>query len=87
MTPTLSYIVVALYDSNMRGVRPANSGATADLSSDDNVRLLIDSFDDRASAFVFATNPNGTLWVRSSRAVDEPERKLGTASGRRLFTR
>src|SRR5437899_8262093 len=29
----------------------------ADLSSDDNVRLLIDSFDDRRSGFVFGNNP------------------------------
>src|SRR4029079_5144246 len=34
----------------------------ADLSVDDNVRLLIDSFHDRRSGFVFATNPNGAMW-------------------------
>ena len=56
------YIVVRCYDSNMRSVRASQLRRDADLSSDDNVQLLIDSFDDRRSAFVFATNPNGALW-------------------------
>src|SRR6266702_919972 len=34
----------------------------ADLSSDDNIQLLIDSFHDRRGAFVFGTNPNGARW-------------------------
>src|SRR5437899_10455247 len=53
------YIVVRCYDSNMRSVRASQLRRDADLSSDDNVRLLIDSFDDRRSAFVSGTNPNG----------------------------
>jgi len=80
------YIVVRCYDSNMRGVRASQLRRDADLSSDDNVRLLIDSFDDRRSAFVFATNPNGTLWDAHSRAR-RPERKLERHLGRRRFTR
>jgi len=56
------YIVVRCDDSNMRGVRASQLRRDADLSSDDNVRLLIDSFDDRRSAFVFGTNPNGAMW-------------------------
>src|SRR3989454_7465112 len=45
-------IAVRCDDSNMRGVRASQLRRDADLSSDDNVRLLIDSFDDRRSAFV-----------------------------------
>src|SRR5258706_14329364 len=56
------FIVVRCYDSNMRGVRASQLRRDADLSSDDNIRLLIDSFNDRRSAFVFATNPNGAMW-------------------------
>src|SRR5947208_16792062 len=50
------YIAVRCSDSNMRGLRSSQLRRDADLSSDDNLRLLIDSFDDRRSAFVFATN-------------------------------
>src|SRR5713101_5207575 len=50
------YIAVRCDDSNIRGVRARQLRRDADFSSDDNVRLLIDSFDDRRSAFVFATN-------------------------------
>ncbi len=65
------YIVVRCNDSNMRGVRASQLRRDADLSSDDNVRLLIDSFDDRRSAFVFATNPNGALWDAQFSGVDD----------------
>src|SRR5437899_1713887 len=65
------YIVVRCYDSSMRSVRASQLRRDADLSSDDNVRLLIDSFDDRRSAFVFATNPNGTLWDAQFSGVDD----------------
>src|SRR5437899_2137286 len=65
------YIVVRCYDSDMRGVRASQLRRDADLSSDDNVRLLIDSFDDRRSAFVFATNPNGALWDAQFSGVDD----------------
>src|SRR3989475_6049139 len=65
------YIVVRCYDSNMRGVRASQLRRDADPSSDDNIRLLIDSFDDRRSAFVFATNPNGALWDAQFTGVDD----------------
>src|SRR5436190_13621040 len=65
------YIVVRCYDSNMRSVRASQLRRDADLSSDDNVRLLIDSLDDRRSAFVFATNPNGALWDAQFSGVDD----------------
>src|SRR5207302_491235 len=65
------YIVVRCYDSNMRSVRASQLRRDADLSSDDNVRLLIDSFDDRRSAFVFGTNPNGAMWDAQFSGVDD----------------
>src|SRR5256714_8532913 len=65
------YIVVRCYDSDRRGVRASQLRRDADLSSDDNVRLLIDGFDDRRSAFVFGTNPNGTMWDAQFSGVDD----------------
>src|SRR6266516_1936664 len=65
------YIVVRCYDSNMRSVRASQLRRDADLSSDDNVRLLIDSYDDRRSAFVFGTNPNGAMWDAQFSGVED----------------
>src|SRR2546422_300081 len=55
----------------MRGVRASQLRRDADLSSDDNVQLLIDSFNDRRSAFVFGTNPNGAMWDAQFSGVDD----------------
>src|SRR5467141_3326220 len=65
------YIAVRCYDSDARGVRASQLRRDADLSSDDNVRILIDGFNDRRSAFVFATNPNGAQWDAQFSGVDE----------------
>ena len=65
------YILVRCDDSNMRGVRANQLRRDADLSSDDNVQLLIDSYDDRRSAFVFATNLNGAMWDAQFSGVDD----------------
>ncbi len=65
------YIVVRCDDSNMRAVRASQLRRDADLSSDDNVQLLIDSFDDRRGAFVFGTNPNGAMWDAQFSGVDD----------------
>ena len=65
------YIVVRCYDSDMRGVRASQLRRDADLSSDDNIQLLIDSYDDRRSAFVFGTNPNGAMWDAQFSGVDD----------------
>ncbi len=64
------YIAVRCYDSDARGVRASQLRRDADLSSDDNVQLLIDSFDDRRSAFLFGTNPNGAMWDAQFSGVD-----------------
>src|SRR5881394_4477017 len=59
---TALYIAVRSYDRDMRHVRATQLRRDADLSSDDNIQLLIDSFHDRRGAFVFGTNPNGARW-------------------------
>src|SRR5881409_2064176 len=63
------YILVHCFDTG--AVRASQLRRDADLSSDDNVRLLIDSFDDRRSAFVFGTNPNGAMWDAQFSGVDD----------------
>ena len=65
------YVVVRCYDSDARRVRASQLRRDADLSSDDNVWLLIDSFDDRRSAFLFGTNPNGAMWDAQFSGVDD----------------
>src|SRR5437773_268257 len=54
----------------MRHVRVSELRRDADLSSDDNVQLLIDSFHDRRGAFVFGTNPNGAMWDAQLVGID-----------------
>jgi hypothetical protein len=56
------YVAVRAYDRDMAQVRGAQLRRDADLSSDDNVRILIDSYRDRRGAFMFGTNPNGAMW-------------------------
>ncbi len=63
------YVLVRCFDGG--GVRASQLRRDADLSSDDNVRLLIDSFDDRRGAFVFGTNPNGAMWDAQFSGVDD----------------
>src|SRR5207237_3419865 len=54
----------------MRRVRASELRRYADLSSDDNVVLLIYSFHDRRGAFVFGTNPNGAMWDAQLVGID-----------------
>jgi hypothetical protein len=56
------YIGVRAWDSNVARLRATQLRRDADLSSDDNIRLIIDSYHDRRGAFAFATNPNGVMW-------------------------
>lgn len=58
----LIYVAVRAYDSNTRGVRSSQLRRDSDLSSDDNITVLIDSYRDRRGAFLFRTNPNGAMW-------------------------
>ncbi|HEY3112641.1 MAG TPA: DUF5916 domain-containing protein [Gemmatimonadaceae bacterium] len=56
------YVAVRAYDQDVRSIRSAQLRRDADLSSDDNVTLLVDSYRDRRGAFLFRTNPNGAMW-------------------------
>ncbi len=58
----LIYVAVRAYDTNTRGVRSSQLRRDADMSSDDNITVLIDSYRDRRGAFLFRTNPNGAMW-------------------------
>ena len=67
---TALYVAVRLVDDDMPHIRATELRRDADLSSDDNVQLLIDSFHDRRGAFVFGTNPNGAMWDAQLVGID-----------------
>jgi len=56
------YVAVRAYDRDMPAVRTTQLRRDADLTSDDYITLLIDSYRDRRGAFLFRTNPNGAMW-------------------------
>jgi len=56
------YVAVRAFDRDVRRVRGTQLRRDADLTSDDNVTVLIDSYRDRRGAFLFRTNPNGAMW-------------------------
>ena len=64
------YIGVWAYESSPTGVTARQLRRDADLSSDDNVTILIDGHHDRRSAFLFGTNPNGAMWDAQFIGVD-----------------
>ncbi|MBI1746722.1 MAG: carbohydrate binding family 9 domain-containing protein [Acidobacteria bacterium] len=55
------YIGVMCYDSAADRVIGTQMERDADLSFDDHIEILIDTFRDRRNAFYFATNPAGAL--------------------------
>jgi hypothetical protein len=65
------YVGVRAYDSNIHGIRATQLRRDADLEVDDYVMLLIDSFHDRRSGFVFRTNPNGAMWDAQFNGLDD----------------
>ena len=65
------YVGVHAYDSNAPGIRATQLRRDANLDVDDEITLLIDSFHDRRSGFVFSTNPNGAMWDAQFTGVDE----------------
>ena len=65
------YVGVRAYDSNVHGIRATQLRRDADLEVDDYVMLLIDSFHDRRSGFVFRTNPNGAMWDAQFNGLDD----------------
>lgn len=69
--PDALYVAIRAYDSDTRGIRASQWRRDADLSVDDNVLLLIDSFDDHRSGFLFGTNPNGAMWDAQFNGIDD----------------
>ena len=56
------YVKIRAWDSDAARIRSMQLRRDADLSSDDNVTILIDSFHDRRGGFLFQTNPHGAQW-------------------------
>jgi hypothetical protein len=69
-TDALLYVAVRAYDRQMQAVRSTQLRRDADLSSDDNITILIDSYRDRRGAFLFRTNPNGAMWDAQLTGLD-----------------
>ncbi len=55
------YIGVMCFDSEPARIVGTQMARDADLSADDRIEILIDSFHDRHNAFYFSTNPLGAL--------------------------
>lgn len=56
------YIAVRAYETGIGRIRSTQLRRDADLSTDDNITIIIDSYRDRRGAFLFQTNPNGAMW-------------------------
>ena len=67
------YVAIRAWDREMGRARAAQLRRDADLGGDDHVTLLIDSFRDRRTAFVFATNPRGAMWDAQVSGTDGAE--------------
>lgn len=65
------YVAVRSWDREANRIVATQLRRDADLSSDDNVTILIDSFHDRRSAYLFETNPNGSRWDAQITTQDE----------------
>jgi hypothetical protein len=61
-SPEALYIAVRAQDRDARAIRSTVLRRDADLTVDDYITILIDSFHDRRGAFLFRTNPNGAMW-------------------------
>jgi hypothetical protein len=59
-TPTTLYIAVLCADSNPAGIRGSERRRDGDLSGDDTVSIVLDTFHDHRNAFLFRTNSLGT---------------------------
>ena len=55
------YIGVMCFDSEPKQIIGTQMSHDADLSADDRIEIVIDTFRDRRNAFYFATNPLGAL--------------------------
>jgi hypothetical protein len=61
-TRTALFVGVRADDRSATLIRASQLRRDADLTVDDYVTLLLDSFHDRRGAFLFRTNPNGAMW-------------------------
>jgi hypothetical protein len=61
-TATTLYIGVYCADSDPAGILASERRRDGDLSGDDTVSVVLDTFHDHRNAFAFATNPLGTQW-------------------------
>ena len=61
-TRTALLVGVHAYDQSPTLIRASQLRRDADLTVDDYITLLLDSFHDRRGAFLFRTNPNGAMW-------------------------
>jgi hypothetical protein len=60
--PKAIYIGIRADDDAPRLIRATELQRDGDLTVDDYVTLMIDSFRDRRGAFLFRTNPKGAMW-------------------------
>jgi hypothetical protein len=58
-SPTTLYIGIRALDSEPRSVVARALERDADVTEDDSVSIVLDTFDDRRNAYFFATNANG----------------------------
>lgn len=65
------YVAVRAYDSFPNQLCAGQLRRDADLTSDDNITVLVDSYHDRRSAFLFQTNPNGAMWDAQLAGVND----------------
>ncbi|MES1258998.1 MAG: DUF5916 domain-containing protein, partial [Gemmatimonadota bacterium] len=56
------HVLVRAYDADIKAIRSSQLRRDADLSTDDNITILIDSYRDRHGAFLFRVNPAGAKW-------------------------
>lgn len=72
-SPEALYVGVHAFDAVPRSVRATQLRRDADLTVDDYVTLLVDSFRDRRGAFLFRTNPNGARWDAQLVGFEDPD--------------
>ena len=65
------YVGVRAADDHPRLIRATELRRDADLTVDDYVTLLIDSFRDHRGAFLFRTNPSGAMWDAQLTGLDD----------------
>jgi hypothetical protein len=70
-TRTALFVGVRADDQSAALIRASQLRRDADLTVDDYVTLLLDSFHDRRGAFLFRTNPNGAMWDAQLEGFDD----------------